>query len=72
MNENFNNKISTLKSGFDELSNIFTEQIELVKDNLKTTNEAYKKDYEDKVNENLIGEKNAFQKFGTDYTNFKM
>jgi len=72
MNENFNSKINTLKNGFDDLSNIFSEQIEIVKENLKNTNEMYKKEYQDSIQDNLIEEKNAFQNFGTDYTNFKM
>jgi hypothetical protein len=72
MNENFNGKINTLKSAFDDLSNIFTEQIEGVKDELKTSNEVYKKDYETALTSNLQDEKIQYQTFSKDYTNFKM
>ena len=72
MNENFNNKIGTLKLGFDDLSNIFTEQIEMVKENLKSANEKYKREYQESIRDNLIEEKNAFQGFATDYKNFKL
>lgn len=74
MNETLNNKILTLRKGFDDLAQIITEQTENLKlkfmDDIQKNNDKFYKGFEESLKRIETYEKNATNSF-TEFTLFK-
>ena len=71
MNEVFNNKINTLKSGFDSLSIIMTEQLENVKESLRNNEQERKQEIDEIIRSQDNNERTVTESNSNDLFTFK-